>query len=83
MLAEPPDRISVWDVVRLLEAKFSFVDCLSDPEACDHVGNCPVRPVWGKAYQSMIKVFKETTLEDLVRAPNGLEKIDTKDNEQE
>lgn len=81
MLAEPPDRINVWDVVRLLEAKFSFVDCLSDTEACDHVGDCPVRPVWGKAYQAMIQVFKETTLEDLIKAPDGLEEIATKDNE--
>ena len=82
MLAEPPNRINVWDVVRLLEAKFSFVDCLSDPEACDHVEDCPVRPVWGKAYQAMIEVFKETTLEDLIRAPDGLKEIITKDDEQ-
>jgi Rrf2 family protein len=82
MLAEPPEKISVWDIVRLLEAKFSFVDCLNDPDACKHAGDCPVRPVWGKAYQAMINVFKETTLEDLIRAPGLLEEMGSRDDEQ-
>jgi len=81
VLAAPPDRISVWDVLRLLEAKFSFVDCLSDPEACSHIENCPVRPVWAKAYRAMIDVFKETTLEDLINAPGSFEEIETNDDE--
>ena len=82
MLTQPPNRISVWDVVRLLEAKFSFVDCLSDPKVCDHVGDCPVRPVWGEAYQAMIEVFKKATLETLIRNPGGLEEIAVNDHEQ-
>ena len=82
MLTEPPDRISVWDVVRLLEVKFSFVDCLSDPETCDHAGDCPVRPVWGKAYQAMVEVFKKTTLGALIRDQGCLEEIAAKDDEQ-
>ena len=67
MLARAPEKISLWDLLELLESKFTFVDCLKNEDVCDNVANCPVRPVWGKALGMMMKLFKETSLKDVLR----------------
>ena len=66
MLAMTPDQINVWNILTLLETKFSFVDCLSDEDACENIATCPIRPIWGKAFQGMTKLFKETSLQDVL-----------------
>lgn len=67
MLARPPEKISLWELLQLLESKFSFVDCLRNEDVCENVSNCPVRPVWGKALSLMMKHFNETSLRDVLR----------------
>jgi Rrf2 family protein len=67
MLTRAPSEISVWEVVNLLETRVLLLDCLSDPEVCDHVEECLIRPVWGKAYEAMKRIFEDTTLEDILR----------------
>ena len=62
MLSKPPDKINIWEVLMLLEAKYSLVDCVTNAAWCQNSADCPVRPIWGKAYQSMKKVFEETSL---------------------
>ncbi|MGD8985423.1 MAG: RrF2 family transcriptional regulator [Desulfobacteraceae bacterium] len=74
MLAKAPEQINVWNVLTLLETKFSFVDCLSDQNACDSAATCPIRPIWGKAFQGMTKLFKETSLQDVLISSEDQEK---------
>ena len=66
MLAKSPEQINIWSVLTLLETKFSFVDCLTDQGACESAATCPVRPIWGKAFRGMTKLFKETSLLDVL-----------------
>ena len=66
MLAVAPDQINVWNILTLLETKFSFVDCLTDEDSCESTATCPIRPIWGKAFQGMTKLFKETSLQDVL-----------------
>ena len=66
MLSRAPAEINLWKVLTLLETKFSFVDCLSDRNACDNTATCPIRPIWGKAFQGMTKLFKQTSLKDVL-----------------
>jgi Rrf2 family iron-sulfur cluster assembly transcriptional regulator len=66
MLAKSPNRINLWELLELLESKFTFVDCLKDKKLCDNTADCPIRPVWGKALNLVMKHFKETTLEDIL-----------------
>jgi Rrf2 family protein len=66
MLARPPDQINVWEVLLLLESKLTLVDCLTNPSACENVGTCLVRPLWGKAHAALSKLFQETSLKDLM-----------------
>jgi len=72
MLKNAPSEISVWQVLNLLETRVLFLDCLNDPGVCKHTEDCLVRPVWGKAYQAMRRVFEETSLEDILKQQNAL-----------
>ena len=66
MLSPPPEEINLWHLLTLLETKFSFVDCITDEGACENVATCPIRPVWNKAFRGMMKLFKETSLKDVL-----------------
>ena len=66
MLSKPPRQIDVWEILTLLESKMTFVDCVSNHDACEHTHDCPVRPIWGKAFMSMQKYFQDTTLDDIL-----------------
>jgi Rrf2 family protein len=66
MLARAPEKISIWELLELLESKFTFADCLKNPNICANTDTCPVRPVWGKALNLMMKHFKETSLKDVL-----------------
>jgi len=71
MLAKAPQDISVWEVLLRLESKFTFVDCLADETCCDSIATCPVRSVWGKAFDSMRTIFMDTTLLDVLNSPDS------------
>ena len=66
MLAVAPEKINIWDVLVLLESKLTFVDCVGDETACGNSGECPIRPVWGKAFDAVVKIFRETSLQDVL-----------------
>lgn len=71
-LAKSPDKIFLWQILKLLESHLTLVDCVSDDESCEYIESCLVRPVWGKAYHAMMNVFKETSLKDILdKASNG------------
>jgi Rrf2 family protein len=69
MLSRPPKNINVWEVLTLLESKYFLVDCLSAENLCENAPECPIRPVWGKAYKNLAKLFKETSLQDIIDSP--------------
>jgi len=71
MLAKAPHEISLWEVLLPLESKFTFVDCLADETCCDSIATCPIRPVWGKAFNSMRTIFRDTTLLDVLNLPDS------------
>jgi Rrf2 family protein len=70
MLARAPEKISLWELLVILESKFTFADCLKDPHICENAATCVVRPVWGKALNLMMKHFKETSLKDVLKMEN-------------
>lgn len=77
MLSKAPAQINLWNILTLLETKFSFVDCLTDQNACDNTATCPIRPIWGKAFQGMTKLFKETSLKDVLTSFEGQQDKET------
>ena len=71
MLAKAPQEINLWELLLLLESKFTFVDCLADETSCPSAATCPVRPVWGKALYAMKALFMGTTLLDVLKLTNA------------
>ncbi len=69
MLSLPPEKINLWDILTLLESKSSLVDCLVDEGICPHAATCPVRPVWGKALDALVQIFRTTSLRDVANPP--------------
>ena len=67
MLSKHPKTVDVWEILMLLESKMTFVDCVSKNDVCEYSRDCLVRPIWGKAFNSMRRFFQETTLEDILR----------------
>jgi Rrf2 family protein len=66
MLSKPPERIYLWEVLSLLETKMEIVDCVGNEKTCKHASECAVRPIWGMAYEAMMKIFVETSLSDVL-----------------
>ena len=71
MLSKSPANINVWDVLIILESKFTIVACVGNEAVCEKSEDCPIRPIWGKAFDSIKRIFKETSLEDLLNSPGN------------
>ena len=66
-LSDSPDKIFLWQILKQLESHLTLVDCVSDDESCEHTDTCLIRPIWGKAYNAMMDIFKETSLNDILK----------------
>ena len=67
-LLQPPDKISVGDVLRYLGEDSSGRDCIGceSSETCPFKGNCVFLPLWNRAVEALYKVYDETTFQDLI-----------------
>ncbi|NLM41487.1 MAG: Rrf2 family transcriptional regulator [Firmicutes bacterium] len=68
-LAHPPERITIGQVIRVLEGPITPLDCLDSDSGggpyCDQPEQCVLRGLWKKLQDSMESVLDNTTLEDL------------------
>ena len=67
-LSKSPDQIFLWQILKPLESHLTLVDCVSDDDTCEYIETCLIRPVWGKVYHAMMNIFKETSLEDILKS---------------
>ncbi|HVN29695.1 MAG TPA: Rrf2 family transcriptional regulator [Candidatus Binataceae bacterium] len=67
MLARNPNRISMADVVAIIEGDYNPVDCLDDGAngPCPREQPCPMRDVWREVRESVTAVLAKTTLQSL------------------
>ena len=67
MLALPPDKLTVGDVLRLTEGSLAPVACLeSDPVLCERSADCAALPVWQGLYRVINEYLDGITLQDIV-----------------
>jgi len=64
-LERDPEKVTVLDVLRLVEEPFTLSECLDSERVCGFSRACPVRDLWGEARQKMEEVFASRTLADL------------------
>lgn len=66
VLIRKPEKVSMLDVVELLEGKQSQFACIEDLDACGASADCPNRDMWIELQQSMKNVLQRYTLKDLL-----------------
>jgi Rrf2 family cysteine metabolism transcriptional repressor len=68
-LADPPERITIGQIIRVLEGPITPLDCLDTDSGtgpyCVQPEQCVLRGLWKQLQDSMERVLDNTTLEDL------------------
>ena len=67
MLARPPARITMADVVEIIEGDYMPVECLEDGanSFCPRDSGCPMRDVWREVRDSVVGILRSATLQSL------------------
>jgi Rrf2 family protein len=65
-LARDPSKITVCEIIEVLEGSCSLVDCVDDGEFCDRVTECATHEIWKEASELLKNYFESKTLQDLV-----------------
>jgi len=74
VLAKNPVRISVYDVVKVLEGDLALVFCISDKSIqnkCDRMSECVTKFLWKKLNNSIKDVLESVSLADLCKKAGG------------
>jgi Rrf2 family protein len=68
MLARPPARITMADVVEIIEGDYTPVECLEDGanSFCPRDGGCPMRDVWRDVRDAVVGILRNATLQSLI-----------------
>ncbi|MDH3558211.1 MAG: Rrf2 family transcriptional regulator [Deltaproteobacteria bacterium] len=65
-LARKPDKISVGQIIKVLEGGLSLVDCVEDPKVCEREKNCPTRDIWLRMSERLMEELSSLTLRDVL-----------------
>jgi len=65
ILNRSPEKITIYDVINVLEGPIEISDCLEDG-ACNNIDCCATRLLWKKIKNSIDSVTTSITLKDIV-----------------
>ena len=65
-LARKPDKISVGQIIKVLEGGLSLVNCVEDPKICEREKNCPTRDIWLRMSERLMEELSSLTLRDVL-----------------
>jgi Rrf2 family cysteine metabolism transcriptional repressor len=66
MLARLPRKITLLDIIQVMEGPIAPVDCVENLGLCTRALSCVARDVWTDLAKAMCGVLESTTLQDLV-----------------
>lgn len=66
MLTRPPERITVGEVVKVLEGGTMLTECVENPEKCEKHQNCMTRNIWKAASRAMYEKLDSMTLSGML-----------------
>jgi len=67
VLARPAAKITLKDIVEVLEGGFDLVGCAGDASVCSRVSLCVTRGVWSDLGEKIAQTLESITLEELVK----------------
>jgi len=74
VLSKPAAKITLSEVVELLEGSTAPVECVDSPENCQRSEECVTRGIWKEVKDAIDHVLKSTTLQDLVERQKSRQK---------
>ncbi|MBM3297239.1 MAG: Rrf2 family transcriptional regulator [Candidatus Aminicenantes bacterium] len=68
-LAKPPEKITVAEVIRVMDGPLAPIDCVSVTahEVCPLEGSCGLRWLWKDVRDAVARILEKTTFADLAR----------------
>jgi Rrf2 family protein len=66
-LARDPSKITLKEIVDILEGDCSLVDCVKDPSVCPRVSTCVSHDVWAAIGGKISETLSSITLDMMVR----------------
>ncbi|MDI9408714.1 MAG: SUF system Fe-S cluster assembly regulator [Candidatus Pacebacteria bacterium] len=78
-LAEPPQQITVWQIMVAIDGDFSLTECSSHPNSagqspheCSRSPICQIRPQWQKIDEVITAALKKISLYEMIPLPQRL-----------
>ncbi|MBC17994.1 MAG: hypothetical protein CL942_13190 [Desulfovibrio sp.] len=72
ILNQDPAKITVGEIVRIMEGGISLTDCVTDDGLCKRSPICLTRKVWQRASRVLEQELDSITLADLMKDPDGI-----------
>jgi Rrf2 family protein len=69
MLARAPEKITLGEIVRVLEGRPLVMDCGGKELDCPRIGECLTRRAWEEVTQAVYEKLDSYTIADLMRGP--------------
>ena len=66
VLGKEPERISLKEILRVLEGSLCLVDCVDNPSLCERAPSCVSREIWGETSKGMQQMLENTTLATMI-----------------
>ena len=66
-LARPPEKITVYDIVSLLEGPMALVPCVRRRDDCERAAACAARAVWTAVDRALERALRGITLAAIAR----------------
>lgn len=66
-LSKSPEKITVGEIVALLESGSPMTECSENPETCKRSESCPTRLLWKEAADALFERLNTVTLADLLK----------------
>jgi len=70
-LAKDLAKITLGEVVAIMQGPLSVSRCVSVPESCERSSECPVSAAWGRIERQLADVLDDTTLGAIAASASG------------
>ncbi len=71
-LAQPPEEVTMYDVITAIEGPVVLAACLYDHDDCPMNGSCSIQNRWQAIQDTMISQLQSVTFADLLRESRDL-----------
>lgn len=70
-LAREPQKISLKEVVDILDGETCLADCVREPSSCSRTDICPTRDIWQAVGEKISETLGEVMLDQLAASSRG------------